>query len=73
MTVNVKSLLSGVRQLGAIAAVVIGALNTVSMPAEVRAVLVGVGGALITVEHLVSKFTASPTSQTTTTTTEVKP
>ena len=67
MTINVKSLLSGVRQLGAVAAVVIGALNTVSMPAEVRAVLVGVGGSLITVEHLVAKFTASPKS-----TTEVK-
>jgi hypothetical protein len=62
MTINTQQIASWVRQAAAIAAVVISALDTISMPAGVRAVLVAVGGAILTAEHYVSDpSTGTPT------------
>jgi hypothetical protein len=54
MTINTQSIASILRQLAAVAAVVLGALPVDSLPASVRAPLVALGGALLTVEHYLS-------------------
>jgi hypothetical protein len=54
MTVNTQQVASWLRQAGAIAAVVISALGTISMPSAVRAVIGAAGGILLVVEHYVS-------------------
>lgn len=63
------------RQAAAIAAVVIGALPSIHVSAGVHTALVAAGGALLTVEHLVTSLvqkvkTTNPTAGTTSTTTE---
>ena len=54
MTINTQQVASVLRQAAAIAMVVVSALDTISMPAAVRGVLVAVGGAILGVEHYVS-------------------
>jgi hypothetical protein len=59
--INTQQVASWLRQAAAIAAVVVSALDTISMPAGVRAVLVAVGGAILTAEH----YVADPSTGTT--------
>lgn len=57
-TPSVKQLASLLRQLGALAAVVLSVSNTVSLPAGVRASLVAGASAILSVEHYVNLLKA---------------
>lgn len=54
MTIDFSRIAAVVRQMAAIAAVVIGSLSDLNLPVSVRTVLVAAGGVLLTVEHLVA-------------------
>ena len=45
-----------IRQAAAIAAVLVGALDTTSLPPNVRATLVAVGGILLSAEHILGSL-----------------
>jgi hypothetical protein len=61
MTINLSSLTAFLRNLGSLAAIVIGAANVGGLPAGVRATLVAIGGILQGVEHYVSNPSTGPT------------
>ena len=50
---------SALRQLCAVAAIVLGAIGTGGLPHTVRQALVLIGGAVLTAEHAVSKKTGT--------------
>jgi hypothetical protein len=72
---NVSSLISTLaafaRNAGSIAAIVIAAANVGGLPVAVRAVLLAIGGAIQTAEHIggVTGTSSSPASSVTTSTT----
>ncbi len=62
MTISVQQVASFVRQVAAIASVVVGAIEQIPLPPTVRPVLIGIGGVVLAVEHYVSDpSTGTPT------------
>jgi hypothetical protein len=61
---------SVLRQVAAIAAMVVGSLNQIDLPSSVRVILVAAGGVLLTLEHLLAGLpnTTTPPHATTTVT-----
>lgn len=51
MTVNTQAVASIIRQLAAIASMVLGAIPATDLPASVRVPLVAAGGILLSIEH----------------------
>lgn len=57
LTLNTSRIASVLRQLGATAAVIIGALGSPHIATDIRTALVAVGGLLMSVEHGLTKVT----------------
>ena len=62
MTIDLNRVSAVLRQMAAIASMVVGAVAPGGLPASVRAPLVAVGGILLAVEHLVAGITTTTTT-----------
>lgn len=65
MTINTQQVASIVRQLAAVAAIVIGSLSSINLPTSVHGILVAAGAVLLAIEH----YVGDPSTGTTTTST----
>lgn len=64
VTINTQSVASIARQVAAIAAIVIGCLQSISLPAWVHPLLIAAGTIVIAIEHYVGDPSTGTTPQT---------